>query len=63
VRKGARAKDFESAIQWLTDAGIILKINRVEKPAVPLHAYSDFDAFKLFCIDVGLLNAFAKVRH
>ena len=60
VRKGARAKDFEAAIQWLADAGMILKINRVEKPAIPLQAYSDFDAFKLFCLDVGLLNSLAK---
>lgn len=60
VRKGARARDFEAAIQWLNDAGMILKTNRVEKPAMPLSAYADFDAFKLFCLDIGLLNAIAK---
>jgi uncharacterized protein len=60
VKKGARARDFEAAIQWLTDASMILKINRIEKPTIPLQAYADLDAFKLFCLDIGLLNAFAK---
>lgn len=61
LRKGARAKDFEAAIQWLSDAGLVLKINLVEKPAMPLHAYVNFDAFKLYLLDVGLLNAIARV--
>jgi hypothetical protein len=61
VRKGARAKDFETAIHWLADAGLVLKANLVGKPALPLHAYADFDNFKLFLLDVGLLNAMAKV--
>ncbi len=61
IKKGARANDFEAAINWLADAGLVLKISRVEKPAVPLHAYANFDAFKLFLLDVGLLNAMARL--
>ena len=61
IRKGGRAKDFEIAINWLVDAGLILKVNRIEKPTLPLNAYSDFDAFKLFLLDIGLLNATADL--
>ena len=57
VKKGARAKDFELAINWLADAGLIIKINRVEKGTLPLSAYLDIDDFKLFLLDIGLLNA------
>jgi predicted AAA+ superfamily ATPase len=61
IRKGGRAKDFETAINWLVDAGLVLKINRIEKPTLPLNAYADFDAFKLFFLDIGLLNATADL--
>ncbi|MBW6484483.1 MAG: ATP-binding protein [Vicingaceae bacterium] len=61
IKKGARAKDFESAINWLLAAGLILKVNRVEKPSLPLNAYADYDAFKLFLIDIGLLNAIGNL--
>lgn len=61
IKKGSRAKDFETAIGWLTEAGLVLKVNIVEKPTIPLNAYADFDIFKLFCIDVGLLNAIAQI--
>ena len=61
IRKGGRAKDFETAINWLVDAGLVLKVNRIEKPTLPLNAYSDFDAFKLFLLDIGLLNATADL--
>ncbi|HKM21107.1 MAG TPA: ATP-binding protein [Lachnospiraceae bacterium] len=57
VREGARAKDFELAIQWLMDCGLIHKVQRVTKPALPLRAYLDFDAFKIYLMDVGLLVA------
>lgn len=57
VREGARAKDFELAIQWLLDCGLIHKVNRVKKPALPLKAYLDLDAFKIFLLDIGLLIA------
>ncbi len=55
IRKGSRAKDFELAIQWLLDAGIIYKVNRIKEPQLPLKFYEDFDAFKLFLLDCGLL--------
>lgn len=61
VKKGSRAKDFEMAISWLTDAGLVLKVNCVEKPSIPLSAYTNMDAFKLFGLDVGLLNAMAQI--
>lgn len=61
IKKGSRAKDFETAIRWLTDAGLVLKVNIVEKPSIPLSAYADIDIFKLFCLDVGLLNAMAGI--
>jgi predicted AAA+ superfamily ATPase len=61
LKKGARAKDFEAAIRWLYDAGMVLKADLVEKPSIPLQAYSDADAFKLFLLDVGLLNALAQI--
>lgn len=57
LKEGARAKDYELAIQWLVDSGILLKINRISKPFMPLVAYQDFSAFKLFFNDVGLLAA------
>jgi predicted AAA+ superfamily ATPase len=61
IKKGGRAKEFEMAIHWLTDAGLILKIQRIEKPNIPLEAYTDVDSFKLFLLDIGLLNAMANV--
>lgn len=57
VKEGARAKDFELAIEWLIDAGLVYKINRVKKSGIPLSAYEDFSAFKLFMLDTGLLGA------
>ena len=57
LREGARAKDFELAIQWLIDCGLCCKVGRVTKGAVPLKAYQDIPAFKLYLVDVGLLAA------
>ncbi|MGM9687612.1 MAG: ATP-binding protein [Alloprevotella sp.] len=57
VRKGARAKDFEIAIQWLLDAGLAYKVDRVSKPGMPLGCYADFASFKLYMLDCGLLGA------
>lgn len=57
VREGARAKDFELAIQWLEDAGLIIKNYRVSKPDIPLIAYMEINNFKMFMLDVGLLGA------
>ena len=55
VREGARAKEFENAIMWLSDCGLIHKVSRVTKPGLPLKAYEDLKAFKIFLLDVGLL--------
>lgn len=55
VKKGARASEFEIAIQWLLDAGLIYKVNRVKEPLQPLKFYKDEAAFKLFLLDCGLL--------
>lgn len=57
VRGGARAKDFELAIQWLMDCGLIHKVQRIKKPDLPLKAYVDLDAFKIYLLDIGLLIA------
>ncbi len=61
VKEGARAKDFELAIEWLKDAGLIYKVNRCKKAQLPLAAYEDFSAFKLFMSDVGLMGAMSNV--
>lgn len=61
VREGTRAKDFELAIQWLLDCGLIHKVQRVNKPSLPLKAYMDFNAFKIFLLDIGLLIAMADL--
>lgn len=62
IRKGARAKEYELAMSWLIDCGLIHKINNVTKPAIPLKAYEDFGAFKLFLGDVGLLSAMTDLN-
>lgn len=62
LREGARAKDFELAIQWLVDCGLLLKSHRVIKPGLPLAAYQDISVFKLFLHDVGLLGAMAGLN-
>jgi len=56
IREGSRARDFELALQWLIDCGLVYQVNRLAKPAMPLNAYRD-NAFKLFMLDVGLLAA------
>ncbi len=55
LREGARAKDYETAIMWLADCGLIHKVSRVQTPKLPLKAYEDLKAFKLYLVDVGLL--------
>ena len=57
VREGARAKDYETAIMWLVDCGLVHKVSRVKSGNIPLKAYEDFRAFKLFISDIGLLSA------
>ena len=62
LRDGARAKDFEMAIQWLLDAGLVYKVPRCTKPALPLDIYEDLSAFKLYLMDVGLLGAMVNTE-
>ena len=61
LRAGARAKDFEVALQWLADCGLVHRVHRVSKPGMPLKAYQDWNAFKLYLLDVGLLAAMGDV--
>ena len=62
IKKGARAADFEAAIQWLADAGLIYKICRVSTPKYPLKFYKDNDAFKIYMLDCGLLALISDAR-
>jgi predicted AAA+ superfamily ATPase len=59
LKKGGRAKEFELAIQWLIDAGLIYKTTKVTKPELPLKFYEDISAFKLYLCDCGLMGAMA----
>ena len=61
IKKGARASEFELAIQWLVDAGLVHKVNRVKEAKMPLKFYEDMSAFKLFLLDCGLLACMADV--
>ena len=61
VREGARAREYEIALSWLIDCGLIYQVNRVNNSKIPLSAYQDFNAFKLYLLDVGLLAAMAGI--
>ena len=61
MKKGARSSDFEVAVQWLIDSGLVHKVHKVNEPRVPLSAYKDFSAYKLFFLDVGLLSAMSEL--
>lgn len=61
VKPGARAKDYEDALLWLEDAGMIYRINNITRPLFPLSAYEDLSAFKLYACDCGLLRRLAKL--
>ena len=63
VREGARAKDYEIAIMWLSDCGLVHKISRITAPHMPLKTYEDLRAFKLFILDVGLLGCMAGLHQ
>ena len=63
VREGARAKEYEIAIMWLCDCGLVHKVSRVNAAGIPLRAYEDLKAFKLFMVDVGLLGCMAGLRQ
>jgi len=61
VKKGARAKDYELALSWLIDSGLVYKIEKVTKPGIPLKGYLDGSSFKLYILDVGLLGAMGDI--
>lgn len=61
IKEGARAREYELALSWLIDCGLVYQINRVNDCKVPLSAYQDFSAFKLYLLDVGLLCAMSKI--
>lgn len=61
IKEGARAREYELALSWLIDCGLVYQINRVKNCRIPLSAYQDFSAFKLYILDVGLLCAMAGV--
>lgn len=61
LREGARAKEFEIALQWLIEAGLIYKTSVVSTPKIPLSAYADFNIFKIYLVDVGLLGAMSHL--
>ena len=63
IREGARAKDYETAIMWLSDCGLVHKVSRINAPNIPLKAYEDLKAFKLFIVDVGLLGAMVGLNQ
>lgn len=61
LRQGARAKDFEVAVEWLQDAGLVHKVNRTKSGELPLNAFEEFGTFKLFMLDIGLMCAMNKI--
>lgn len=61
VREGARAREYEAALQWLIDGGLVYKICNVSAPRIPLKSYEENSAFKLFSLDVGLLSAMSSL--
>lgn len=61
IKQGARAREYEIALSWLIDCGLVYQVNRVNTCKIPLSAYQDFNAFKLYLLDVGLLCAMAKL--
>ena len=63
LKEGARAKDYEVAIMWLIDCGLIHKVTRINGAGVPLRAYEDLKAFKLFMLDIGLLGCMAGLNQ
>ena len=62
IKEGARAKEYEIALSWLIDCGLLTKVVRVAKPAIPLRAYEDTGAFKLFPVDIGLLGSLCDLE-
>ena len=63
IKGGARAKEYELALLWLADCGLVHKVHRVTTPRIPLKAYEDLKAFKLFILDIGLLSCMTRLRQ
>lgn len=63
VREGGRAREYETAIMWLCDCGLVYKVNHISNAGIPLKAYEDLKAFKLFAVDVGLLGCMTGLRQ
>lgn len=63
IRTGARAKEYETAIMWLSDCGLIHKISRINQAGIPLKAYEDLKAFKIYLLDVGLLGCMTGLKQ
>lgn len=63
IKEGARAKEYEQAMLWLADCGLVHKVHRVNTPSLPLKAYEDLKAFKLFLVDVGLLACMVRLNQ
>lgn len=61
VKKGARAREYERALEWLRQYGLTHSVERITKPGLPLKAYAEMNAFKLFALDVGLLGAMSEL--
>ena len=61
IREGSRAKEYETALLWLKDCGVIHKIHRINNPSIPLKAYEDIKAFKIYLLDVGLLSCMVRL--
>jgi uncharacterized protein len=57
IKEGGRGRDYREAVRWLQDAGLVIKVNRISKPGIPLRAYEDEGSYKLFMLDVGLMGA------
>lgn len=62
LRKGARAKEFEIAIQWLINSGLLYKVSNCTKPSLPLDIYEDLSSFKLYMLDIGLMGAMVNTE-
>ena len=63
IKEGARAKEYELAMLWLSDCGLIHKVHRAAAPNLPLKAYEDLKAFKLFLLDVGLMSCMTRLKQ
>ena len=62
AKEGARARNFEAALSWLINSGLVYRVNKITKPDLPITAYEDFNSFKLFVLDVGLLGAMTDLQ-